>query len=85
MLFGVIRLSLSEPGLGPLAALVFSAVAAAARGVAAEQPQRLLVLKRALLTLPAVSEAALLRKSCGHLHTICSGMIKRLCSHMQHR
>ena len=70
VLLGVMRLSLSEPGLGPLLAFGFSVTAAAARGRASEHPQRLLRLWRALLNLPAVREIAPLCKTYGDLHSL---------------
>ena len=62
------RLSLSEPGLGPLLAFGFSVTAAAARVTASEQPQRLLTLWRTRLTLPAVREIAPRCRMYGDLH-----------------
>ncbi len=70
VLLGVMRLSLSEPGLGPLPVFGFSVTAAAARGTAFEQPHRLLMLWRALLTLLAVREIAPLCKTYGDLHRL---------------
>ena len=70
VLLGVMRLSLSEPGLGPLPFFGFSVTAAAARVTASEQPHRLLMLWRALLTLPAVREMAPLCKTYGDLHRV---------------
>ena len=70
VLFGVMRLSLSEPGLGPFWDLGFSAVAEEAQATACKHPQRLLMLWPALVTLPAVSEAAPLGRMCGHLQKL---------------
>ena len=70
VLLGVMRLSLSEPGLGPLPALGFSVTAAAAWVTASEQPQRLLMLWRTLLTLPAVRDIAPLCSTYGDLHRV---------------
>ena len=70
VLFGVMRLSLSEPGLGPFWDLGFSAVAEEAQVTACKHPQRLLMLWRALVTLPAVSEAAPLGRMSGHLQRL---------------
>lgn len=68
VLLGVMRLSLSEPGLGPfLEFCCFSAVAAA-QVTASEHPHRLLMLWPALWSLPAVNEAAPLCIAMPHLH-----------------
>jgi hypothetical protein len=64
------RLSLSEPGLGPFWDLGFSAVAEEAQVTVCKHAQRLLMLWRALVTLPAVSEAAPLGRMCGHLQRL---------------